>query len=195
MQTNEQKRGFTKREKRLLLLMAVIGFSALMIVYVIIPLHNRLQDENERYNAVTLEQMQFNLLLSSAPTIRGNHEAALEDFYEARDRFLNESHVGEVSRLLTELCLAHNLDVLSQRLTPPTEPVDFNAFLVMTAVKSLTGHYNDIQRFLDTIENTEYLRVTHYSFNMRMPDEEYDFLDFNRININIEIIMMQDLNL
>ncbi|MCL2188731.1 MAG: hypothetical protein FWC16_05255 [Defluviitaleaceae bacterium] len=193
MQTNEQKKGFTKREKRLLLLMTVIGFSALMIVYVIIPLFNRVQDETDRYNALSLDMMQFQMLLARTNIIRDNHARAIDEFYAARERFLNEDHVGEISRMLTLLCLSHNLDVLSQRITPPVQPAEWDAFLVMTATKTLSGRYADVKRFLDTIENTEYLRVTRFSFSMREPEGNEPRV-LERFNIILEVIMMQDLD-
>jgi hypothetical protein len=185
MQT--EKKGFTKREKVLLILMAVIGFTALMVVYVILPFNNRLMDETERFHTLDMEKMQLQYLLSAEPGIRESHSVNIRNFDEARARFLNESHISEIGRMLTLLCAEHNLSYLDQRLSPPTIPTEWDAFMVMSVTMTLSGTYSDLMRLLDTIETIEYLRVTRLSFNM---DDEGEL---NRISIGFEVIMMQAL--
>ena len=192
MQQNEKK-GFTKREKRLILFMAVIGFTALMVVYVIIPFFNRLQDENDRYNALSLEQMQLNILLNNAPVIRENNEKALNDFYEARERFFNEAHMNDIGQRMTNLCLAHNLSVQSQRLTAATTSPAWNAFMIMPVQMNVSGSYENLKRLLDTVADTEYLRITRIAFNMLAAQAEDRFQGVERVTIHFEVIMMKDL--
>ncbi|MCL2499922.1 MAG: hypothetical protein FWE90_06245 [Defluviitaleaceae bacterium] len=184
MQT--EKKGFTKREKKMLFLLVFFGFTALMVMYVIIPLNNRQQDERERLGELTLERMQMQAMLNAAPFTRSNHAAAIEQFDDARSRFLNESHISGVGRMLTLLCGAHNLAYTSQSLTQPTVPAQWDAFLVMQASMTLSGAYDDFMRLLDTVERTEYLRVTRVSFGVGS-----DHLE--GISINFEVIMMRAL--
>jgi hypothetical protein len=183
MQT--EKKGFTKREKVLLILLVIIGFTALMVMYVIIPFNNHLQDETDRYHALSIEQMQINSLLASAPHIRQRHTNAINNFEEARERYYNEAHISEVGRMMVNLCAQHNLASVSQSLSEPTIPDQWDAFKVMGVHMTLSGMYYDFMRLLDTIENTEYLRITSLSFSVGEM--------LSRINVNFEVIMMQAL--
>jgi predicted PurR-regulated permease PerM len=186
MQQSEKK-GFSKREKRLILFMGIVGFTALMVMYVILPFYENLQNENDRYNALVLEQMQLQALLNSAQSIRDNHTATTEAFYEARARFLNESHISVIGRMLTNLLLDHNLGAPNQSLTLPIIPTDWDAFMTMTASMTALGEYEYFLDLLDTVFYTEYLRITRLSFNLQ-PDQAT-----NSFALNFEIIMMQDL--
>jgi len=187
----QERKGFTKREKRLLLLMAVVGFSALMIVYVILPFFNRLQDENDRYSELTFEQMQMQMLFMRAPVIHNEHADALQQLEAARERFLNEAHISEIGRMLTALCEAHNLNVINQQLASPVVPEEFDAFLVMPVTMTLNGMYDDLNRLLDTVYNIEYLRITRVSFNMNRTEEDLWGRYLERVSVSFEVIMMQ----
>jgi acyl-CoA synthetase (AMP-forming)/AMP-acid ligase II len=181
-----EKKGFSKREKRLILILVFFGFTALMVMYVIIPFNNRLQDETERHQELTVELAQMQAMLNAAESIRSNRDAALKQFEEARERFFDEAHISEVGRMLTNLCTAHGLFTVSQSLSPPSVPAEWDAFMVMQASMILSGTYSDFMSLLDTVEHREYLRVTRLSFGV---GNEY----LESISLNFEVIMMQSL--
>jgi hypothetical protein len=126
----------------------------------------------------------------------------LERFYEARDRFLNESHISVVGRMLTNLLLDHELGAPNQSLTEPVVPTDWPAFMTMTASMTAIGDYNELMNLLDTVAHTEYLRITRVSFNLISPTAEGAHEEDNegqqrqtidRASLSFEIVMMQDL--
>jgi hypothetical protein len=185
MQT--EKKGFTKREKVLLILMVFIGFTVVMVMYVIFPLNNRLIDETDRFHALEMEKSRLLYLFAAEQGIRESHTVSIHNFDEARERFLNESHISEIGRMLTLLCAEHNLIYIDQRLSSPTVPAEWDAFMVMPVTMTLGGSYDDLMRLLDTVETIEHLRVTRLSFHVN------ELGDLNRISINFEVIMMQAL--
>ncbi|MCL2203037.1 MAG: type II secretion system protein M [Defluviitaleaceae bacterium] len=190
-----EKKGFTKREKRLLILMGIVGFTALMVMYVIIPFHNRLQDERARYTTLAWERTQLQQLLAGDQRVRENNVAAMGHFYTARERFLNESHISEIGRMLTNLCLDHDLAVLSQRLSAAEVHEEWTAFKVMSVDKMVSGSYRDIKRLMDTVEQTEYLRITRVSFSiLPLGDGEWEHT-LDRVSLSLEVIMMRDLEM
>jgi hypothetical protein len=194
MQT--EKKGLTNREKRLLLLMLVVGFSAGMIVYVIIPFFNRWQDETALYDELSMRRHQIESLFASAPYVRSNHTAALEQYDEARERFLNESHISEIARMLTRIILDHNLSPIDLRMSPATLLTEWDAFTIMPVTMTISGGYEDLKRLLDTVFLTEYLRITRLSFGFvgagATEDGERQERGIDRISVVFEVIMMRD---
>ncbi|MCL2602960.1 MAG: hypothetical protein FWD90_00605 [Defluviitaleaceae bacterium] len=184
MQT--EKKGFTKREKRMLLLLAFVGFTALMVMYVILPFNNRLYDERERLHELTFDKMMVQIRLNEVASTRSNHTAAYEQFEDARSRFFDEAHISEVGRMLTNLVTTHGLYAMSQSMSLPAVPAEWDAFLVMQASMTLGGTYENLMRLLDTVYDREYLRITRLSFGV---GEE----DLQGISLNFEVIMMQAL--
>ena len=185
MQT--EKKGVSKREIVMLILMGLMGFTALMVVYVIIPASNRLQDQRDLYNTRTMERAQLDILLASEPGLREGHYAARLNYQDINRRFLSEGHSADIGRMLTMLLLEHNLTPIDQRLSAPVVPEDGSAFLTVSAAMIINGTYDRLTALFDTVEEMEYLRISRVSFNTGYRHETWD-----RINISFEVAMLRD---
>jgi len=183
----DEKKGLTKRETVMIILMLVVGFTAAMVVFVIIPLYETLQDERDMYNALSLERMQIDALLLTEPSIRDTHSYAVEWHEEISELFISEAHSSEIGRMLTRLCEEHGLPPIDQRMSNPVAFGD--AFLFMTVDMTVSGTYQDLKRLMDTVEHTEYLRIARVSFNLG-GDDAYRL---DRISLSFEVTMIRDL--
>jgi len=184
MQTG--RKDLSKREKVMLLIMLVAGFTAIMVMIIIIPFYERLQDGLGYYGNLVNERAQVEAMLAAEPAIRESHVAAAQEYDEIRERFLSESHISEIGRMLTRLNEEHGLMPIEQRLSRPVEFGGGDVFLVVSASKTVRGLYTSLTRLLDTVEQTDYLRVSQVNFSVG----DGNMLD--RISINFEVAMMRD---
>ncbi|MCL1862324.1 MAG: hypothetical protein FWF78_02025 [Defluviitaleaceae bacterium] len=180
------KKGFSKREKFLLLLVCVVGITAVMVMYIIIPFYNRLEDSREVYNAATIERMQIEMVMGTEEFLRDGYETAALAYYELRDVFLNEAHLSGIGLLLTRLTEEHNMHPIEQRLSNPVSAPDRDMLMVVTATMTLRGTYENLKSLLDTVEATEYLRVSNVSFSFGADGE------MSTVRISFEVTMIRD---
>jgi len=173
----------TTRETGMLLLLLAIGFGAIMVIFVIIPLHNRLLDERGAYSFLYEERGQIDALLETEPIIRSIHAEAAASHKKLTARFLDESHLSQVGRMLTRLNEAHGLSPIDQRLSAPMEFEGGENFLFVTADMTVNGTYDDLKRLLDTVEQTEYLRISRISFSLGGENK--------RISLSFEVTMIR----
>ena len=180
------KKGFTKRETRMLVLLLVVGVTAALVMLVIIPTFNQLQDDRDEYHRLTIERANVQSMLLSEPVIRENHEQALQMHDELAARFFDDAHSSEIGRMLAQLCEDHNLSPLDQRIQNPVELEPGGAFLVVTASMTVSGMYANLKRLIDTVEERDYLRLSRVSFNLR---DDSDWLD--RVVLVFEVVMIR----
>ena len=181
-----EKKGFTKREKVLLLLVTVLGITTVMVMYVIIPFFNQLQDQRELLDATSLERMQIEMIMATEYSLRQGHELASSEYYELREVFLTESHLSGIGLMLTRLIEEHNMHPIEQRLSNPVVEPERDMFMVVTASMTISGSYTNLKRLLDTVEEKQYLRISHYSFSTNMDGET------SNVRINFEATMVRD---
>ena len=197
MQTD--KKGLSKREKRLLMVMVVFGLFAVMVIYVIIPFYNELEDKSALYMDLEYEKIQIEMALAGEQRIANTHKDAFDEYNRASRRFLSESLSNEVGRMLTALCEDHELQPLSLNLSAPRihttgmEAVNDpdSVFLITSAIMTVRGEYDDIKGLLDTVGKSEYIKVGRLSFGWQTTGE-FTYLDV--ITINFEVTMLEDLD-
>jgi cell division protein FtsL len=220
MQT--EKKGFSKREKRLMLLLVVFALFAVMVMYVIIPLYTRLGEAQIEYSELSNDRIILETRLNSEAAVQQLHDDAVEQSIMIGARFLSESLSYDIGRMLTRLCETHGLQPISQQLSAPREFIieeiggytgsDYDirryleyddrygyasedefgvrsAFLIVTANMSVSGEYDDLKHLLDTVEQTEYLRISQVS--VRWDSGAGSYID--RINIDFEVIMLREI--
>ena len=181
------KKGFSKREKRLLIFLFVFAITAAMVVLVIIPLYENIEDNRAEIGTLEFERMRVEVLLASEQSLRESHEEAQRIYLNARARYLAESHVSEIGRMLTRICLEHNLEPIEQRLSPAEASEHGDAFLVVTAAMMVRGTYDDLKSLIDTVEEVEYLRISRIALTLG-GDGRY----IESIGISFEVAMLRD---
>ena len=210
----DDRKGFSKREKRLLFFLAIFAFTAIMVVFAILPFNNRLHDERQNLASIEMEQTRIQNLLASEPSIIENHENAIMAHEELLERFLPEMHISDVGRLLTRICEEHDLEPIDQRLANPSAfgGNDDSAILTMNATMTVRGTYNNLKSLIDTIEQTEYMRISDVAFVVAestrvgvvvigddysegyivpVAASDVDF-EIDRILLSFEVIMMRE---
>ena len=125
MQT--EKKGLSRREKVLLIVMLVFGSFALMTMFVILPLYNQLNDMNTEYGYLETERMQTEVKLAAEAVARDNYTNVYNALILNSERFLNPSLSNEIGRMLTSLCERYGLQPISQQLSAPKDFVPAGA--------------------------------------------------------------------
>jgi len=202
MQT--EKKGLSKREKVLIMVMVVFGVTALMIVFVIIPLYNQYNDKTSEYGALQDEKIIIDSKLATEAAIKDEHASIIMRHRADSIRYLNTSLSNEIGRMLTSLCESRGLQPISQQLSVPREftkverrpgeqaTENGSAFLVVTAVMAVNGEYKDLKNLLDAVEDTEYLRISRVSFSKNMQSLESSL---DRISVTFEVTMLKEVAL
>ena len=183
----EQKKGLTTREAKMLILLAVVGFGAVMVMFVIIPLYNHLQDERDIYNSLAMERVQIENLLLTESAIRNNHAEAAIHHSELLEIYFNEAHNSEIGRMLTRLCEDHGLFPVNQRISDPVAMETGGFFYTVTVNMTLDGTYNELKNLLNTVERTGYLRISRVSFSL---GGDY-WNEIGRISLTFEVTMIR----
>jgi len=179
-----EKKSISKREKVLLVFLAFLSLTVGGVVYLILPMYQNLEDARDELTRLENEQIHQTMLLASEAGIRAANEAAHASFYEVTEYFLLETHAGEIGRMMIALANRHNLTSLDQRLF---EPVISGDIVTVEVTMSLQGSYADLQRLLDAVENTAYLRISRLAFNISSDNPSW----LNNISINIEVAMIR----
>ena len=218
MQT--EKKGFSKREKRLLLLLVVVALFAVMVMYIIVPLYNQLNDKTVMIGNLTMEKNRIETTIRYEDKARENRDAAYARYAEQQERFLNESLSNEVGRLLTSLCEDHALRPVSQKLSPArvfstdgkVDESNDSVFLVISASMTVRGNYDSLKKMLGTVGETDYLRISRVSFDIPSTAQQEDAAgagtgsaqgaqpgatqeeryDLDRLTVYFEVTMIKD---
>ena len=195
-----ERKNLSKREKRMLLIMVVFGLFAVMIIFVLVPFYYQFTDKTEQYNAAEMEKSKIVATLASEEALRDSHDAVLVRHKANSARFLNEALSNDIGRMLTQLCETYGLAPIDQKLS---SPADFNidgsgntgeagdpVFLIVSAVMTIRGEYDDIKALLDAVEKIDYIRISRLSFS-----RSTDLTDpvFSRISIYFEVTMLKNL--
>jgi len=199
-----EKKGLSKREKVLIIFMAIFGSLALMVVFVILPLYEQLGDKNTEFGYLQTEEQQILVKIATENVARENYDRLYETLLESSERFLNPSLSNEIGRMLTSLCENHGLQPISQQLSAPRDYApaggsggasggngngEGSVFLIVSASMVVRGSYVELKDLLDAVEDIEYFRVTRVSFG-RSATETGQSLD--RISLNFEVTMLND---
>jgi len=194
MQT--EKKNLNKREKRMLLLLAVVAIFAGMVLYVITPLYNQLNDKTAEYNDLIFEKMRMEATITTERNIRENRDAAVDRHAEDSARFLNESHSNEIGRMLTAICVRHGLQPVDQSLSAPGEFTNGGrdssdaVLLTVSAAMTVNGDYVKLKTLLDDVAGIDYLRVTNVAFAWS-ENTEHEIV-MSRISISFEVTMLKN---
>ena len=196
----DERKGLSLRERRLIMLMLIIGVTTLMVVYIIIPLINTLEEKRALLGDLEMRKMQIETSLLAEQSMRDNLETARAGHDEICAQFLSRSLQSDIGRLLTQLCEEHNLQPVSQNLSAPEnfridpgntkDDGQGSVFLTVTAAMAVKGGYDELRSLLDTVEQTGFLRVIRLSFGR----DEYDWPDIGSISITFEVTMLKDLS-
>jgi len=195
------KKNLSKREKRLVMLLAVVGLFAVMVMYVIIPLFNKLEDKINLHDTMTIEKGRIEASIATEVSIRDALDTAASEHGKLMANYISESHMSDIGRMLTGLCENHRLSPIDQKLSSPKPlfPGDkadddgdaeaSSAFLAVTAAMTVSGGYRELKSLLDTVEKTDYIRVVRVSFGRSDPVTS----EFDRIMIYFEVKMLKDI--
>ena len=190
----------TKREKALLLLLAVIGMVAGAVFLAIIPLYNHLTDLEAEHLDLLARQEDMRLELSMEAATRAGYDNAAARLEETRLQYRLYMPNTEILQDLSDLRqrsrmtsqgarLAHTQGAIPYSADPRdrVSPEDAAVF-VNTATLTLTGSYDSIQTFIDEVDRHEYLQINKIAFNAK------DALEGSATNISIilEIMMLSE---
>ena len=203
MQT--EKKNLGKRERILLFLLILVALLAVMIMWVIIPLYDQLQEKQAEHSSLLLEKSRIDTILAAEDSIREERNNVVGRHDSGSARYLHESHSSEIGRMLTMLCQQHGLIPVDQKLE---DPVDFvipdddesngsneeekdTVFLITSATMSLNGQYADLMRLLNAVEDIYYIRISKLSYT-RSDNPETMVLD--KVTVGFEVTMIKDID-
>jgi len=198
-------KSISKREKMMLLIIAIIALPLLTVQFFIRPMNTKLQEKNSEYQALVAEQGKIQALLGSAKSVMNSFDLAQQQYSEIRTLFPPESLNNEIGRLLTTLCEEHGFRPIGQNLHNPVVYflVDGNKkttteFSTISAVMTVSGTYDDLKDLIDTVGETENIRIKNVTFRMKgNPPASAGQTDIigsaalDRISITFEVTMLK----
>ena len=184
MKIDEKKsQTLTKREAVMLIFLAVFGFGVVMIMFVIIPLFNNVSDLRESYNQLTIQRTVVENMLNTEDSLRQAYEEAVALHSELSTIYVDSNmHSAEIGRMIVLLSEAHDLEYIDQRLSNPTDFHGVGNFTLMRIDMNLRGTYTNLINLLNTVYDSEYLRISQLSFTNPTSG---DFI--NRISVTFEV--------
>jgi len=196
-----EKKGFSKREKVMMFILIVIAIFAVMVIYVILPMFNRLEEKMDEYHALQVEKIQVDHLLAQESSIKEARDNAVARHEMESTRFLDDSHASDIGRMLTNLVQKHDLLPINQALKEPVEFIiprveENNAsandtvFLITSASMSLQGNYINLKSLLDDVATIDYIRVSSLTFTWGVTVEGSETPP-DRMSIDFEVTMLK----
>jgi len=181
------KKGMSKREKIMILAVVFFAVTVGIIMYIIIPLNEHLNERRSEYQTLSNEKFNIEMLLRAEAANQEHHITAALNYENINERFLRESHLNGIGRMLTNLVHSFNLRALDQRLSPPSVSSESSIFLISQSSMTVSGTFDNLMEFLDYIYKMEYLRVTNIIFMVRELYETWE-----GVSIQFEITMIRD---
>lgn len=157
--------GLSTREKRLLILLLVLGVSFLSFRFLIQPLYNYTGTLEETLNTAVMDQMTTKGVLIGEGMTRQNLESAKVQMEELRGRYPAEMPNEDINDLVTDLYIRNGLTSTNMNLsTNRTQPEDVTSYVTTGVTVTLTGTYGALKRMIDEVESTDYIRIGRLSF-------------------------------
>jgi len=116
-------KNLSKREIRLLMIALSVALLSVMVIYVHIPLFDRLNARNAEFSDLMQDRAHIDAVLASEATTRDNYSAVIDRYNSISPDFLMQSPNSEIGRMLTDLCLSHGLQPIAQQLSAPADLV------------------------------------------------------------------------
>ena len=186
----------TKREKKLLMIVAVVGPLLLMVQFVILPLNDELADKSAELVRLTDERMDIEMTIAQEPLLRIDFDDAIVGYRELRDTLLSEYLSNEVGREITTLVEGHGFIALSQDITPHENFIregitaSSAAITTTTITQTIRGPYDNLTSLMDSVEEISYVRITRVAFNFEEDEDGHAATD--TITVTFEITMLKD---
>ncbi len=170
------KSGLSKREKLLILIVAVILILFVGLQFVIAPLYNNFIAKTNELSELRTEKEMLDNKLANEATARAKHETALKDYEDIKLIYKTALANEDMDHLLTGLCLESGLSPMtlgisdSKPLTPITNDKQAGseviaAFSATEATMTLNGSYNSVKTLITKVEGMESLRITRLSLS------------------------------
>jgi hypothetical protein len=175
MQT--EKAGITPKEKRLLIMAAVLGLFYLAFQFGFLPLYNEIREKTEQRDGLNAEWRTVETRLNSEAAVLSAYEEAKAAYREIEELFLRSDTDTGLSRMLTELVRNNGMADSNQALG---NPVPFfipgaenrpegeeSAFSTVTATMSLSGAYDSVKSLLAAVAADRDVSISRLSFSPR----------------------------
>ncbi|MCL2617601.1 MAG: hypothetical protein FWD98_00965 [Defluviitaleaceae bacterium] len=182
-----EKKGISKREKVMLIFIAVFGVTALSVMYGILPLNETMEVRGAELSRLELERVNIEMLFATEETIAANHAEAAQA-YTSLVANMPEKRISDVGFMLTQLVQEHYLAPIEQRLFGPSAFQGSDALQIISASMVVSGSYAALMSLMDTVEATDYLRISNMTFSFN----ESGVAEINRINLSFEVLMVRD---
>ncbi|GKH47640.1 MULTISPECIES: type II secretion system protein GspM [Anaerotruncus] len=190
----------TKREKRLLFLLAVVIVAVCIFRFGMMPLHEKLLEEQQRLQEVSAERAEMEEILRDGKLAKQYRQAAreAEDNYGSFHSILNSYTIDNILNGLME---EHGLHVQNLQISPyrtvreaeilpeaagSQEEGEEESLLMLSEVNLLaTGGYEDAKAFVDALNEKSFcLRVEHLQIDF---NSENDYGDEARVSATVRI--------
>lgn len=177
----------TKREKRLLFLLAVVIVAVCIFRFGMMPLHEKLLEEQQRLQEVSAERAEMEEILRDGKLAKQYRQAAreAEDNYGSFHSILNSYTIDNILNGLME---EHGLHVQNLQISPyrtvreaeilpeaagSQEEGEEESLLMLSEVNLLaTGGYEDAKAFVDALNEKSFcLRVEHLQIDFNSEND------------------------
>lgn len=170
----------TKREK----LLVTVGLSLVVVFlafnYLIQPAFNTYTEKTDLYTQLQFDRDLTVNKIAGEQNVMTIYNNTLENYSELAKMYPDEMSNQELDKLITGICLQHNLKPTSLGISSKSSGNDEQASAISNvAIRvSVNAGFSDLQRFINTINNTTYIQISNFSYSARDGAVDVD-MDFN----------------
>jgi len=168
------KQQLSKREKLLIILMAVIVVVFVGYRFVVSPVLAYYNNQITQRDNLQLQKDDKTAILNIGASLEENFGALQDTYNNVLSAYPYLLVNDDIDRLVTTLCSNCNLEPfrlsISDIKTPAGDTVadittDQNIFYVITANMNLSGDYDALKSLLNTLSNNPYIVLRQFSFS------------------------------
>lgn len=167
--------GLTKRERILI----IVGLSFVVLflayTYLISPAVDNYNEKTELYAQLQFDRDSTVNKIASEQNVMTIYDNTLASYNELKQLYPEEMSNQDLDNLITGICLKYNLRPTSLGISGNRD--DTETDIINATIKvSVNTNYYDLQRFINTINNTTYIQISmlNYSVNGETLDIDMD---------------------
>lgn len=169
----------TKREKLLLTVGLSMAIVYLAFTYLIKPAFDTYTEKTDFYTQLQFDRELTLSKVASEPSVVTIYNNTFEKYTELAKMYPDEMSNQDLDKLITGICLQHNLRPTSLGISAKKSDDEQTSALTNVTLKvSVNTGYSDLQRFINTINDTVYIQISNFSYSAKDGAVDVD-MDFN----------------
>jgi hypothetical protein len=170
-----QKTELSVREKKLLLLVAVVALLYVALQFGFVPMSRQYRENREVYDELVLQKRIADSDIADENEVMDRYDEAREKYQEIKALYYQSNTDTELIRMMREICVNSGLIPADHRVEKPVvfsleqedgDPVEYGAFSTVRVTMTVTGNYYTFMNLLDNVEADHRIRIPDMRFDI-----------------------------